>query len=293
MVNAAIDKGYQYGHNELKEFLKDSIIETNSANITLREIFSDYIVYVYDGEYVFKEVNKELTANKLKDACFIAKNKDTREYTVEYIDDNFEAYKGIDVSKFQGEIDWSKVAESGIDFSFVRVGYRGYETGKIVEDETARYNIEKSLESGIMTGVYFYTQAITTEEAIEEARFVLDIVKDYNINYPIAFDLEVVNDEVARTNKLTTEERVNIVKAFCDTVKEAGYTPMLYGNLATMFSMVEYEEVLDYEKWYAYYDTELYFPYDLAIWQYSCTGKVEGIEGDCDLNLSFKDLRTK
>lgn len=293
LMDAAIQKGYENGYNDLKSLLKANLTENNSANLALREIFTDHIVYVHKGEYVFKEINEELPLNTLNKDGFIARNSDSSEYTMEYIEDDFEAYKGIDVSKFQGEIDWEKVALSGVAFSFVRVGYRGYETGKLVEDETARYNIEKSLENGIMTGVYFYTQAITVEEAIEEAQFVIDIVKDYDINYPIAFDLEVVNDDAARTHELTTEDRIAIVKAFCDTIKEAGYTPMLYGNLATMFSLVEYEEVLDYEKWYAYYDTELYFPYDLAVWQYSCTGIVDGIEGECDLNLAFKNLKTK
>lgn len=290
---SALDKGYENGYEDLKIFIKESLLKNNSSNFTFREIFSDNIVYVYDGEYVFKEINKDLPLNLLKDECFVVNNAQSSDYTIEYIDDELKAYAGIDVSKYQGDIAWDEVASDGIDFAFVRVGFRGYETGALVEDEKARYNIENALSNHIKTGVYFYTQAITVEEAIEEANFVLDIIKDYDINYPIAFDLEVVNDDVARTNNLTTEERVAIVKAFCDTVKEAGYTPMLYGNLATMFSMVEYEEVLDYEKWFAYYDTELYYPYDLAIWQYSYTGKVSGIAGECDLNLAFKDLSTK
>lgn len=159
-----------------------------------------------------------------------------------------------------------------------------------MEDENCKYNIENALKNNIKTGVYFYTQAITKEEAIEEAEFVINTVKDYDINYPIAFDLEVVGEDTARTNKLNVEQRVEIVKAFCNTIKEAGYKPMLYGNLATMFSMVEFEELNMYDKWFAYYDTELYYPYDLGIWQYSCTGKIAGIEADCDLNLAFKDL---
>ncbi len=274
LFDEAMNKGYEDGKEDLKLFIKESLLDNNSSNHTFRKIFDDYIVYIHDGEFVFKDINTELTPNTLEK------------------EDYENAYKGIDVSKFQGDIDWKLVAEDGIDFVFVRAGFRGYETGAVVEDEKARYNIEEALKNGIKTGVYFYTQAITEEEAIEEAEFVLDMIKDYDINYPVAFDMEVVDDEVARTNSLTTEERTKIVKAFCDTIKEAGYTPMLYGNLATMFSLVEYEEVLEYEKWFAYYDEELYYPYDLAIWQYSYTGEVAGIEALCDLNLAFKDLTT-
>ncbi len=285
--------GYDEGYNDLRKSIKDKVISGNGLNLALREIFPDEIIYIYDNQYVFKPVNTDLELNKLKADKFIINDKNLSTYTIDYKDNEIEAFKGIDVSKFQGDIDWEKVSEDGVDFAFVRVGYRGYETGKLVEDENCKTNIENALKNNIKTGVYFYTQAITEEEAVEEAEFVIDIIKEYDINYPIAFDLEVVGEETARTNKLTTDERVKIVKAFCETVKDAGYTPMLYGNLATMFSMVEYEEMLDYEKWFAYYDTELYFPYELAVWQYSCTGKVDGIEGDCDLNLAFKDLSTK
>ncbi len=295
MVLEAGDMGYNKGYEELKTTLKDKVSSGRGVNTAIREILDDYIFYIHDNEYIFKPINKELDLNSYKLKNFTVTDKDLPTYTIDYKDskNGIEAFRGIDVSKFQGDIDWKSVAQSGIDFAFVRVGYRGYETGKLVEDENCKYNIENSLKNDIKTGVYFYTQAINEEEAVEEAEFVIDIVKEYDINYPIAFDLEVVGDAAARTNNLTTTERVDIVKAFCDTISNAGYTPMLYGNLATMFSMVEYEEVLDYEKWFAYYDIELYYPYDLAIWQYSCTGKVEGIEGDCDLNLAFKDLSTK
>ncbi|MBP3338871.1 MAG: glycoside hydrolase family 25 protein [Lachnospiraceae bacterium] len=288
-----MENGYDKGYDTLLEAIKEGLLSGNGVNPTLRKIFKDDIVYTYEGEYVFEPINKEFPLNTLNKDKFIVNDKDLSTYTVTYRDGDFESFKGIDVSKFQGDIDWEAVAASGIDFSFVRVGYRGYETGVIKEDEKARQNLEGSLNNGIKTGVYFYTQAINEAEAIEEADFVIDILKDYDINYPVAFDLEKVNDDIARTKNLTKEERVKIVQAFCERIKEAGYTPMLYGNLATMFSMVDYEEVADYEKWFAYYDYELYFPYELAIWQYSCTGIVEGIEGECDLNIAFKDLTTK
>lgn len=283
----AYKEGNEYTLFQLKKMLS----EGRGVNSALRELYADHIVYVYNSEYVFLPINEKLSKNQLKKENFYVNDGDTETYTIKYIDkeNEFEAYNGVDVSKFQGDIDWELVKEDGIDFAFIRAGFRGYETGVINEDDKCRQNLENATKSGIKAGVYFFTQAVNEQEAIEEADFVIDIIKDYNIQYPVALDLEVVNDETARTKSLTKEERIKIVKAFCDTVKAAGYTPMLYGNLATMFSLVEYEEAVEYEKWFAYYDTELYFPYELGIWQYSCTGKVNGIEEACDLNLSFKD----
>ena len=293
LIVNTMNEGYNEGYDAAKEDIKTIVESGRGVNTAIREMLKDYVFYIYENEYIFKPINKELPLNTLKYDKFIVNDRDLPTYTISYKDSEIESFKGIDVSKFQGDIDWEKVADDGVDFAFVRVGYRGYETAKLVEDENCKINIENALKNNIKTGVYFYTQAISEEEAIEEANFVIDIIKDYDINYPVAFDLEIVGEETARTNNLTVDERVKIVKAFCDTVKEAGYTPMLYGNLATMFSMVEYEDVIEYDKWFAYYDVELYYPYELAIWQYSCTGKVDGIEGNCDLNIAFKDLSTK
>ncbi len=293
IIMDSLDKGRNEGYEDAKKEIKDLVESGRGVNTAIREVLDDYIFYIHGNEYIFKPINKELPLNKLKYEKFIVNERDLPTYTISYKDSEIKSYKGIDVSKFQGDIDWEKVAADGVEFAFVRVGYRGYETAKLVEDDNCKTNIENALKNNIKTGVYFYTQAINEKEAIEEANFVIDIIKDYDINYPVAFDLEMVGDDTARTNNLTADERVKIVKAFCDTIKEAGYTPMLYGNLATMFSMVEYEEVTEYEKWFAYYDIELYFPYELAIWQYSCTGNVDGINGNCDLNIAFKDLSTK
>ena len=198
------------------------------------------------------------------------------------------SYVGVDVSAHQGEIDWEKVAADGIDFAFIRVGFRGSSEGKLVEDEYFIDNIEGALENHIEVGVYFYTQAVTTEEAKEEAQFLLDLLEPYDITYPVVLDLEEVNGK-SRTDDMTQEDFTDAAIEFLDTVENAGYQPMIYGNLKTFFIMLDMSRIEKYDKWFAYYQTPVYFPYEFTIWQYSSTGKVDGIKGDVDLNVSMKE----
>ena len=136
------------------------------------------------------------------------------------------SHKGIDVSKHQGNIDWTKVAADGVEFAFIRVGLRGYGTeGKLVEDEYFEQNIKGALQAGIKVGVYFYSQAITDAELLEEANLVLEKVKPYNIELPIVFDVEKVSGGKGRANELSVEERTRLTALFCQTVQDAGYKP--------------------------------------------------------------------
>ena len=209
-----------------------------------------------------------------------------KEYGV-CIPDGYDIH-GIDISHYQGKIDWKKVAADGIDFAFIRVGFRGSSEGKLVEDEYFIDNIEGALENHIEVGVYFYTQAVTTEEAKEEAQFLLDLLEPYDITYPVVLDLEEVNGK-SRTDDMTQEDFTDAAIEFLDTVEKAGYRPMIYGNLKTFFIMLDMSRIEKYDKWFAYYQTPVYFPYEFTIWQYSSTGKVDGIKGDVDLNVSMKE----
>ena len=142
-------------------------------------------------------------------------------------------------------------------------------------------------------GIYFYTQALTEEEAVEEAEFVLELIEDYEITYPVVLDLEEVADDSARTSEMTKEEYTKAAIAFCETIRKAGYTPMIYGNLKTFMIMLDMEQIEAYDKWFAYYDTTVYFPYDFTIWQYSSNGSVKGIGGNVDMNVCMKDYSHK
>ncbi len=197
---------------------------------------------------------------------------------------------GIDVSYHQGEIDWQRVAADGIDFVILRVGYRGYETGEINLDDRFHTYINGALDAGLEVGVYFYSQAVTTEEAIEEANFVMEQVQRYDITFPIVYDWEITEAENARTNKIAPYTVTECAAAFCDTIADGGYTPMVYGSLKFVMFKLDMSKLKDYGFWYAEYKhgyNEPMYPYDFQIWQYASDGRVDGIEGDVDLNICF------
>ena len=197
---------------------------------------------------------------------------------------------GIDVSEFQGgDIDWKQVKDSGIEFVIARVGYRAYgESGELVKDAMFEQNIEGALEAGLEVGVYFFSQAITPGEAVEEAEFVLDLIRPYKITGPVVYDTEEIKGDTARTDGNTRQEFTNYCKVFCDTVEHAGYDSMIYANMKWMAFTLDMEELTDYDFWYADYHELPQNPYDYAIWQYSETGAVPGINANVDLNIRFE-----
>ena len=197
---------------------------------------------------------------------------------------------GIDVSEFQGEdIDWKQVRESGIEFVIIRLGYRAYgETGELVLDDMFDRNMQGALDAGLDVGVYFFSQAITPGEAVEEAEFVLEHVRGYEIDGPIVYDTEEIKGDTARTDNNTRQEFTNYCKVFCDTIEQAGYDPMIYANMKWMAFTLDMEQLADYDFWYADYHDVPQCPYDYEIWQYSETGAVPGINANVDLNVWFQ-----
>ena len=158
---------------------------------------------------------------------------------------------GIDVSAYQGDIDWNQVAESGVDFAIVRLGYRGYESGKLTEDKFARINLDGAAAAGVKLGCYFFSQALTVEEAQEEARFVLDMIQDYDITMPVVFDWEHVDNETARTNNMDPYVATDCAKAFLEIIDEAGYWPMMYFNTRQAHKLFYLDQLMEYDFWLA------------------------------------------
>ncbi|MGN0165750.1 MAG: glycoside hydrolase family 25 protein [Lachnospiraceae bacterium] len=198
---------------------------------------------------------------------------------------------GVDVSYYQGKIDWGQVAEQEIEFVIPRIAYRGYSKGAIVKDECFDDNVKYAKEAGLDVGVYIFSQAVTVEEGIEEAEFILEEIRDMDINGPIVFDTEYYDEPAdARANLITREERTAIAKAFCETIEEAGYKPMIYANTRWLLLGIDWDQLAEYDVWYAYYGEDPILPYDFAIWQYSSQGSVNGIEGPVDMNIMFKDV---
>jgi len=215
------------------------------------------------------------------------KTRNGRKYYIE--NDNISSILGVDVSVHQGDINWQKVKESGIDFAMVRLGYRGYGTGEPGLDEKYEENIIASREAGLDTGVYFFSQAITAQEAVEEAELVIESLKGLDVNYPVVFDWELISEDTARTDNVPVDTLTDCCVAFCETIKNAGYTPMIYQNKRTSIFKLDLNRLNDYDFWLAEYNDEPSYYYDFDMWQYTSSGRVPGIKGEVDLNISFKD----
>ena len=198
---------------------------------------------------------------------------------------------GIDVSKHQGEIDWSQVKTSGVKFAMIRCGYRGYTEGNISEDIQFINNIKGAYQNGIIVGLYFYSSAINEAEAVEEANFVLSLINKYGIkdyiSYPIVIDVE--DFEGTRNYHLSVEERTNVVKAFCNTIKNAGYKPMLYSYTYFLENRLDMDQLASYDTWIADYYGNSWYTRPFTIWQYTDKGSINGIQGNVDLNYSYKN----
>ena len=212
-----------------------------------------------------------------------------------YTGTDAESHVGVDVSAHQGEIDWARVAASGVEFAIIRAGYRGYTAGDVYQDAYFTRNIEGALAAGLDVGVYFFSQAVSVEEAVEEAEALLAWIEGYDIRYPVIFDWERIGTEPARTDPVDGATITACAQAFCSLVEQAGYLPMTYANPYTVFDDLDIAQLSAYPFWLAHYTTDwqpTFFAWDFQMWQYTSSGRVDGIEGNVDLNLclvSFPD----
>ncbi len=279
------DEIVSYTVGEIQEFGR------NDASVweLLQDLLPNLIVYRgAGGVFQYASIDRSLPQSDYDWSNLVEVSETPRE--VEYaVDGETVSIKGIDVSTYQGDIDWEKVAASGVKFVFIRLGYRGYESGLLVKDDRFEDNIRGALQNGIAVGVYFVTQAISVEEAVEEAQFVMENIRPYNVTWPIVLDIEDAASATARTAELSQQARTDHAIAFCETVKESGYTPMLYCNIRWFIEKLDITRITDYDKWFAQYFRKPFFPYAFQVWQYSSTGRIDGIEGNVDYNISFVD----
>ena len=290
MIALAVEDTVNQTREEVsEEFLdkmKELILSGDGTTAMLRYFYPNEVIVADAGEYYFFPILDELAHNTYDPEQFVLEDQ-VMSY---YEDGEIISHKGIDVSKYQGDIDWEKVAEDDVEYAFIRLGIRGYTEGEIMEDDSFEDNIKGARRNGIDVGIYFFTQATSVEEAEEEAQYVLDMIEPYKVDYPVVIDVEAVSNANARTRDLTKEERTQYCIAFCEMIRNAGYTPMIYGNLKTFMLMLDLKQLEDYDKWFAYYDEQFYYPYDFKVWQYTDEGKISGIGTDVDLNISFEDL---
>ena len=203
------------------------------------------------------------------------------------------SFLGVDVSRYQKDIDFATLKDSGVEYVMIRLGARGYKTGALQLDEYFINNIDKATEAGLDIGIYFYSQAMSAQEAVEEANLVIDNLKERKITYPIAFDMEFVENDQARVETLTRDERTAITQAFLKRIEEAGYIPMIYGNKEWLIKRIDLSKLTNYCVWLSEEADIPDYPYQYEMWQYTKQGTIDGIEGFADLNISFVDYSAR
>lgn len=206
---------------------------------------------------------------------------------------DYNIFDGIDISKWHQDADWAALKKNGVEFAIVRCGYRGYGTGEMCEDVCYDEHMSGALKQGIPVGLYFYSQAITAKEAVEEADFCIKYAKKYNVKLPLVIDIEYAEDSNGFTGrlykaKLSVAEQTKIAKAFCDRVEEAGYVPMVYASASTLRNSMDGEALAKEGMiWLAHYTTKTSYEAPYQYWQYSDSGKISGVNGNLDCNFYF------
>ena len=201
------------------------------------------------------------------------------------------SHLGIDLSEFQGDVDFAAMKDAGVEFVMLRIGGRYYgDDGVLYTDKNFDTNYDKAKAAGLKVGAYFFSQAISTEDAKQEANYTLEKLNKRALDYPIGFDWENIQEEAARTDSVTGDQLTAIAEAFCDSVTEAGYKAIVYSNTSQMLIMYDFETMKDYDFWLADYREfpTMYYKFDM--WQYSKEGKIAGVEGTVDMNISFTDF---
>ncbi len=238
-----------------------------------------------DGTEEWVLINPYLTKNTY-DFSNLSETANIRKYT-----ENGKkiSYIGADISKHDGDVNFNSMKAAGVDYVIIRLGARGYATGQLTLDEYFVENIEAAIEADLDIGIYFYSQAISQEEANQEANFVIQNLEPYraNIKYPVAFAMEKISNDQARTDTLTREDKTIIANTFLGGVQAAGYVPMLYGNKEYLIKGVDMTQLQSYDVWLSQEQDIPDYPYQYTMWQYTTTGVLNGIKGDANLNICF------
>lgn len=202
---------------------------------------------------------------------------------------------GLDISKSQDYIDFNKLKKAGADFVMIRVASRGYQSGQINADDYFKDNLKRATDAGLEVGVYFVSNAITEDEAREEAQFVIDCVGTYKLTYPIMYVMEYASNDTSRIDKLSKNDKTMIARAFLNKTKEAGFKPMVYGSKEWLLKEVDLSKLIgDYDFCLNETDSELIdYPYKFSMWKYNLDGTIDGISGSVPFIISFIDYTLK
>lgn len=262
---------------------EDASKEDDAAEKETKEPEILHFVDVYQNPYQV-EINPNVEKHDYKDEAFVH-NGDRLSYEG---DSNYTYRLGVDVSEHQGYVDWQALKDSGFEFAFIRLGYRGYgQEGRICLDREFHRNIQNAQAAGFDVGVYFFAQAVNEEEALEEANFVLQNLEGYTLQLPVVYDPESILDDEARTDNVSGEQFTKNTEVFCSAVADAGYDSMIYANMLWEAFELDLEELSEYPLWYADYEPVPQTPYHFRFWQYTNQGQVPGITGNTDLNIEM------
>ncbi len=273
------------------------VIIHNKSSKELAEVKNELATVIEEQSHI-NVTNVYVPERKLSEGKISLNPYNTDNFRIDegfmaYFDENGEkiSHLGCDLSYHNQHVNFDELALSGCEFVMLRCGFRGYSEGGLVRDEKFSEYASEAQRVGLKVGVYFFTQALTVEEAEEEAEYVLDIIEDYEISYPVAFDTEYIDDESARTNtvEITDEQRSDICKAFCEKIKENGYYPMIYASENWLRRSLEIESLREYDIWAPQYLDENDFLYDFTIWQYTDKGNILGVRDEVDLDISMVD----
>lgn len=267
--------------NELYLYLDGAVLDVNG-------IIPELVIKEEVKEEV--PVAKVATADNKEDPAKIAKankgtaKQDSASNAIQRYETNETSF-GIDVSTYQGVIDWAAVKRSGVSFAMIRVGFRGYESGEIFEDRYFRRNIQGAIANNINVGIYFFSAAKNSAEAKEEAVWVANTIKNYDITYPVAIDIEIF-DQYRLAGVSNSQMTTNALE-FCNYIQGKGYTPMIYSYLRAFNNIFETPRFGNYRVWLAQYNDVPTYKGKYYMWQYTSDGSVPGINGRVDMNVAY------
>lgn len=242
-----------------------------------------------DGTTQWLTINNYLPKNEL-DVTNLVRQKNVMKY---YKNDKLVSYMGVDVSKDNSYVDYQALKNAGVQFVMIRVGARGYASGNITLDEYFADNIKQASDAGLDIGLTFFSQAINAEEAKAEAQTVLDQIGTYTISYPIAIDMEYIENDKSRIETTTPEQKTTILKTFCTAIRDAGYNPMIYGNKEWLLQEINLTKLTDEDIWLSQTGDSPDYPYRFSMWQYGTNETIDGISGGARLDMSLIDFSLK
>jgi GH25 family lysozyme M1 (1,4-beta-N-acetylmuramidase) len=262
--------------------------DTVSGNSSSGDKDSTQVTHA-DGTTEWVNINKALKKNSYSETGFQKENG-----IMHYYENGRDiSYAGVDISKNSGTVDFEALKKSGISFVMIKLGSRGYDTGKVTLDSSFVTNIQGAEAAGLGVGIYFYSQAVSEAEATEEVNFILQNLKGYTITYPVVMDMELVANDTARTDKLSAADKTRVAATFMSGVQAAGYIPAVYGNKEWLLTKINLQSIGQSKVWLSQPGDIPDYPYQFVMWQYSTGGKVNGISGNADLDISMIDFSAR